>query len=58
MTIRELRNNLVFWLSFAAYLYLFAFEFKYGFLITGLGALLLALTSVMLIAIVADRFTD
>lgn len=58
MTVRELRNNLVFWLSFAAYLYLFAVELKYGFLITGIGSLLLAFASVLLIALLADRITD
>ena len=57
MTVRELRNNLVFWLSLAGFVYLFAYELHYGVLITGCGAVVSAIASVVVVALVTDRFT-
>jgi len=58
MTVREIRNNLVFWLSLAGFAYLFTYEFHFGLLVTGIGALVSAIASVVLIALATDRFTD
>ena len=57
MTVRELRNNLVFWLSLSGFVYLFAYELHCGLLITGIGSLVSAIASVVLVALVTDRFT-
>lgn len=55
MKLRELRNNLVFWLSLAGSAYVFRDRLGYGWPLTIPCAMVAAIVAVVLVALLTDR---